>query len=334
MKKVVIVGGGVAGLSALNRLADLGISATLIEAGTYPSHKICGEFFSPECLPILSAWDIEPTQKIPHISLVTSHRTLSFPLPNSARSQSRFTFDHKLVQRAEKNGAIILTKTKVKDIKKNHVLLDNETMLPYTDLIVSSGRFFGRVSSPLYAGLKGYFRGLDIQGLEMYPFPGGYAGLSPSGDGLSNFTCLMPKHYDKEMLFKAVPHLQSKLQKGEFAYDEWMTCKIPAFGIKKTPSQANTYFVGDAAGTIPPASGLGLSIALTSGYMAAEYAVKGDREGFQKAWHSRYKKTFAYGHVLHWLLTHPSAYHSALGLERLFPKLPLTIFSKTRLFKI
>ncbi len=39
MKKVVIVGGGVAGLSALNRLSDLGIEAILIEAGTYPSHS-------------------------------------------------------------------------------------------------------------------------------------------------------------------------------------------------------------------------------------------------------------------------------------------------------
>ena len=72
MKNVLIVGGGIAGLSALNRLVDLGISATLVESGTYPSHKICGEFFSSECLPILSSWDVEPIEKIEHISFARS----------------------------------------------------------------------------------------------------------------------------------------------------------------------------------------------------------------------------------------------------------------------
>jgi flavin-dependent dehydrogenase len=331
MKKVVIVGGGVAGLSALNRLSDLGIEAILIEAGTYPSHKICGEFFSPECLSILSNWEIEPSQKIEKISLVTAKRKLCIPLLDSALSQSRYIFDHSLVQRAEKKGAQILTGTKVQDIKKDYVLLNDETILPYTDLIISSGRFFGSLSTPQYAGLKGYFQGLDVNGLEIYPFLGGYAGLAPSDNDLCNFTCLMPKSYNKEHLFKAVPHLQSRLQKGQLTNKGWMTCQIPYFGIKKTPLQNNTYFIGDAAGTIPPASGLGLSIALTSGYMAADFVAKSDYEGFKKLWHSRYAKTFSYGYALHWMLTHPWAYHSALGLEKVFPKLPLTIFYKTRL---
>ncbi len=331
MKNVLIVGGGIAGLSALNRLVDLGISATLIESGTYPSHKICGEFFSSECLPILSSWDVEPIEKIEHISLVTAHRTLSFPLPDPARSQPRYTFDHSLVRRAEKKGAQILTSTKVQKIRTTQILLENGDVLPYSDLIISSGRFFGALSAPLYKGCKGYFQNLNVRGLEMYPFRGGYAGLSPSGDGNSNFTCLMPKDYDLEKLFKSVPHLANRLQKGQLNSTEWMTCLVPPFGIKKNSLQKNTYFIGDAAGTIPPASGLGLSIALTSGYMAAEYVAKGGFEEFQKAWHRRYSKTFLYGHFLHWMLTHPAACHSALRLEKFFPNFPLALFSKTRL---
>ena len=331
MKNVLIIGGGVAGLSALNRLVDLGICATLIEAGMYPSHKICGEFFSPECLPILASWDLEPIQTIEHISLVTAHKTLFFPLKNPARSQPRYTFDHALAQRAEKKGAQVLTHTKVQEIKKDHVILDSGATMPYSDLIVSSGRLFGTLSPLLYKGCKGYFENLEVEGLEMYPFPGGYAGLSPSGNGHSNFTCLMPKHYDQEQLFQAVPHLQRRLQKGQLASKEWMSCQIPGFGIKKTPPQDRTYFIGDAAGTIPPASGLGLSIALTSGYLAAEYSAKGDFEGFKRAWHRRYTKIFRYGKFLHWMLTHPFGYQSALYVEKVFPNLPDTLFSKTRL---
>ncbi len=40
----VIVGGGVAGLSAANRLADAGLSPLIVEASKYPAHRICGEF--------------------------------------------------------------------------------------------------------------------------------------------------------------------------------------------------------------------------------------------------------------------------------------------------
>jgi flavin-dependent dehydrogenase len=42
----VILGGGVAGLCAARRLIELGIQPLVIEAGSYPSHKVCGEFIS------------------------------------------------------------------------------------------------------------------------------------------------------------------------------------------------------------------------------------------------------------------------------------------------
>ncbi len=336
MKKIIIVGGGVAGLSALNRLIDLGISATLIEAGSYPSHKICGEFFSPECLPILNKWNLAPAKKIECVSFVTDRHTLSFSLPIHARSQSRFDFDQSLVRRAEEKGAKILTKTKVKDIGRSSIVLDSGEELSYSDLLISSGRFFGASSIPCYIGIKGHMKGIEIKnGLEMYPFSGGYAGLSSIDDDYSNFTCLMSMNMHRkedllQKLFEMAPHLQRRLQNGHLAFDNWMTCQIPAFGIKKTPQWANTYFIGDAAGTIPPASGLGLSIAITSGYMAADYAARGDSLGFQNAWYTKYKEVFTYGHLLHRLLTTPLAFRFVASIARLFPSLPLILFEKTR----
>jgi len=336
MKKIIIVGGGVAGLSALNRLADLGVSATLIEAGDYPSHKICGEFFSPGCLPILNNWDLEPVEKIDRMSFITKNRALSFSLPVAARSQSRFDFDVRLVERAEKMGATVITKTKVKEIREYDVVLENGETLPHTDLIMSSGRLFATPPLFRYVGLKAHFKGIDIQNtLELYSFSGGYGGLSPIENGCANFTCLMPISDDNkdqllQKLFEEVPQLQERLQKGDRVYDEWMMSKVPQFGIKQTPAWPNTYFIGDAAGTVPPASGLGLSLAITSGYMAAEYVMKGNYQGFRKAWVAKYKKSFTYAHLLHRFMMSPSLSNSAIMLGKLFTTLPETLFMKTR----
>lgn len=335
MKEIVIVGGGVAGLSALNRLADLGVRATLIEAGSYPSHKVCGEFFSPESLPILAAWDIVPVAEIKHISLFTPRGSLSFPLPSPARSQSRFDFDIRLLKRAEALGAKVITQAKVKDIGKGIITLENGELLTYTDLIMSAGRLFS-ASSPRYIGIKAHMQGIEIADtLEMYSLPGGYGGLSPLGDGRCNFTCLLRNDRYRiedlpEKLFQIAPHLQKRLQGGQLVFDDWMRCQVPPFGIKKTPPWPHTYFIGDAAGTIPPASGLGLSLAVTSGYMAAEYALQGDSIGFQNAWRKKYSRIFAYGHLLHALLMRPNLLHSCFFLSKILPNLPAFLFRSTR----
>lgn len=335
MKNIVIVGGGVAGLSALNRLADLGVSATLIEGGGYPAHKICGEFFSAESMPLLEKWDLPPLATIDSISLATRRSSLTIPLSPPARGEARFDFDLRLLKRAEAKGARILTHTKVLSIEKGKLTLDNNETILYTDLIMSTGRLFGS-SEPRYIGIKGHLTGIELnQQLEMYPFPGGYGGLSPIGKGQVNFACLirgLATFSDPiKSLFKLAPHLAKRLEAGSLSFSDWMVGKVPSFGIKQVPSWPNTYFIGDAAGTIPPASGLGLSLAITSGYIAADYALKGDFLGFKKEWEKRYARVFAYGHLLHHTLMTPLLYHSAIKLGGLFPSLAPRLFQLTRL---
>lgn len=336
MKNIVIVGGGIAGLSALNRLIDLGVSATLIESGSYPSHKICGEFLSPESIPILTEWDVMPPTRIEKISIIADNDNFRFSLPIPACSESRFDFDVKLVNRALKKGARIFTSTKVVNIEGDNILLDNGQRVPYTDLIMSTGRLFGS-TTPMYYGFKGHFEGIDLQnGLEMYPFEGGYGGISSIGKGQVNVACLMAKTQHRlndplKSLFLLAPALQKRLEKGTLILPEWIIGQIPQFGIKNPPAWKNTYFIGDAAGTIPPATGLGISLALTSGYMAAEFAKNGDDQGFKRNWTKRYAHVFKYGQALHYCFTHPMASRSILQLTKVFPQLPPKIFAWTRL---
>lgn len=336
MRNIVIVGGGIAGLSALNRLIDLGISATLIESASYPSHKICGEFFSPESIPILTKWDVMPPIRIEKISIISDKDSFRFSLPLPACSESRFEFDIKLVNRAIKKGARILMNTKVVNIEEGNILLDNGERLPYTDLIMSTGRLFGS-TAPMYYGFKGHFEGIDLQEeLEMYPFKGGYGGISSIGKGQVNVACLIAKAHNVlndplKSLFLLAPKLKKRLEKGSLILTDWMVGQIPKFGIKNPPVRKNTYFIGDAAGTISPATGLGLSLALTSGYMAAEFAKNGDYEGFKRDWTKRYAHVFRYGQALHYCFTHPMASRSILQLTKIFPQLPPKVFGWTRL---
>src|SRR5215216_4329569 len=55
-----VVGGGPAGCSAAISLAAGGARVVLLEARAYPHDKLCGEFLSPECVPLLGALGLSP----------------------------------------------------------------------------------------------------------------------------------------------------------------------------------------------------------------------------------------------------------------------------------
>ena len=52
-KEVLILGGGLAGLTAAIHLSKLGLRVTVIEKNCYPKHKVCGEYISNEALEVL-----------------------------------------------------------------------------------------------------------------------------------------------------------------------------------------------------------------------------------------------------------------------------------------
>ena len=111
----VIVGGGIAGLCAAVRLTELGATPLVIEGGGYPSHKVCGEFFSPECIKILNHWDIHP-KAIHYAHFRTPSSSYKFCFPRPAGSLSHLECDPLLAQRVRRGGAIIKTHTKVEHL--------------------------------------------------------------------------------------------------------------------------------------------------------------------------------------------------------------------------
>jgi flavin-dependent dehydrogenase len=321
-QQVIIIGGGVAGLCAANRLADLGIKSVILEAGQYPAHKVCGEFLSFECLDYLNEWGIQPTL-IRQVSLRTPSASFEFPFPKTAGGLSHFELDFKLAERAMGKGVEVRTQTKVKswafqfhDSNFQIELTTGETLLA-PQLIIATGRWPGQQSSPkmCYIGLKAHFEGIPLQDrLEMFSFLGAYAGIAPIEKQICNVACLFRIEQGQafsssqayiDFLQKQHPVFHDYLSKGTMLFNDWMSTTIPKFGIKKTPNWPSVYFIGDAAMTIPPACGKGLTLAIMGGYLVAEYVQQKDALGFKRAWYQIYRKPFRWSQLLHEVLIRP-----------------------------
>lgn len=351
MKKFdyVILGGGVAGLCAAKRLLELGIQPLVIEAGGYPSHKVCGEFFSPSSLPLLHSWDIHPLP-LHQMRLHTPSQTLNFTFPTPAGSLSHLTLDSQLADQISQQGASLLTHTKVQNLspsfklENSHILiLSNGEEIEAKHLMIATGRLPGVQSQSAqarYIGFKAHFAEIELNStLEMFSFPGAYLGLAPVEGGRTNLACLAkiekveqassPEEF-MQGLIEGHPVLRHLLSLSHNLFKDWMKAYVPSFGLRSPPSWPRTYWIGDAASTIPPACGNGLSLALASGYLAAEFASRDDAPGFKQIWRRRCSSQILFGKGLHHLFLHPSLGNSALHLSRWFPFLTAKIFALTR----
>lgn len=348
-RKIVIIGGGIAGLCAAIRLSELGETPILIEGGTYPAHKVCGEFLSPECMHLLHAWHIHPTP-ISQAILRTSKQCLSFTFPSIAGGMSHMQLDPALAKHAAISGAKIYTSTQVKALhpkqhaKEMHqITLSNGETLEASHVIIATGRipsYSLQAPATAYMGFKTHFQQLPSTGeLEMFSFPGAYLGIAPVENGIYNVACLA--HINSvnqwshptafiENLITQNPHLHASLAQGKNLFDQWMVASVPEFGIKRTPDWLDTFFIGDAAVTIPPACGNGLTMAILGGRLAAEYALVRTAEDFKAMWTKRCTSQMFWGKLLHRLMLNPTYSGPLYRLAHYLPSLSQKVFNLTR----
>jgi menaquinone-9 beta-reductase len=350
----VIVGGGVAGLSSANQLADAGLSPLVIEASQYPGHRICGEFFSHECLPILRRWEISLPGTITRCCLFRGLHKAEFPLPMHSGSCSRFDFDIKLLERAKSRGARVLTETKVislnlpeRSSEPYELLLSDGQTIKARHLMIGTGRIPKATGGqgglpPKYVGFKAHFEGISLNNeIEMHIFDGGYLGISSIDSKTTNIACIVKK----DRLYECNPFdlFMSKLQEGKclsafkerllkarMIFPKWLIGEVPEFGIRTNPAWERVFWIGDAAGSIPPICGEGLAIAVSSGCMAADFFLNSDALEFKKAWLRRYARRFFWAKQIHKILL--TSWLSPVSIKacQWIPSVPIYFWKLTR----
>lgn len=131
---VIIVGGGLAGLSAAYTLAQAGMEAVVVERGDYPGAKnVTGGrlYINPVRQYLPGIWEDAPLERHVTSELVTmmspdNSATMRFRSekfnqpPYHSYTVLRAAFDRWLASRAEEEGAMLVAKNRVDDIIKEN----------------------------------------------------------------------------------------------------------------------------------------------------------------------------------------------------------------------
>ena len=195
--EVLIIGGGLAGLTAAIHLSKLGLQVTVIEKNSYPKHKVCGEYISNEVLPYLN-WldlniaDLNPTN-ITNLEFSTaSGKTIKSVLPLGGFGISRFSLDEYLYKKALENGCKIIHDNVENIVFENNqfiVTTTNNNSILKSEIVIGA---FGKRSNvdqkmnrdfinkkSYWLAVKAHYSGdfpNDVVGL--HNFKGGYCGVS------------------------------------------------------------------------------------------------------------------------------------------------------------
>lgn len=107
---IAVIGAGVAGSTAAALLAQRGLRVILLDKGSYPRQKVCGEFLSPEAVEVLCRVGVWPQIQVhypPCIDSFTltagSHETRQ-KLSTPGYGVSRWLLDQTLWEHAQQAG--------------------------------------------------------------------------------------------------------------------------------------------------------------------------------------------------------------------------------------
>jgi menaquinone-9 beta-reductase len=287
--EIGIAGGGLAGLSLAISLAQRGHKVVLFEKNTYPNHKVCGEYLSKESHDFLLRLGI-PLQeiKIPHINQVEitspNGNKISRPLQMGGIGISRYSLEALMATTAIEAGVKMYTSTKVENIDyQNDVFTFSTTSGNFTTQVAAGS--FGKTSNlnstqkPTrnYVGVKYHIKGhFNENVIGLHNFEGGYCGASKIEDDKFCLCYLV----DAESLRKAGsiqklektvlsqnPFLNDIWNTAEFLFQEPLTISNITFSYKAAVTN-HILYLGDAAGTIAPLTGNGMSMALRASHLA------------------------------------------------------------------
>ncbi len=298
-EKIIIIGGGVAGLLSAIQLQTQHIPCLVIEKKRYPFHRVCGEYISNEVKPFLKKLSIFPSEYNPpfisrfQLSSVRG-KSVTMPLDLGGFGISRYSFDNFLYEHAQSLGVEFLFE-EVSNLTFTdnlfHVTTDTKELV--SKLVIGA---FGKRSlldvklnrefikrRSAYVGIKYHIKTDHADDLiALHNFDGGYCGISNVENDISNLCYLVSskqlkknggiKELEQETLYKN-PLLKSIFINSEFLFSKPEVIGEISFETK-SPVESQIIMVGDASGMIAPLCGNGMAMGIHASKIACEYVAQ------------------------------------------------------------
>ncbi|GHA30779.1 FAD-dependent oxidoreductase [Salinimicrobium marinum] len=366
IETVIIIGGGLAGLTAAIHLSRIGVPVKLFEKEEYPHHKVCGEYVSREILPYfeqldLSLSSLKPAEISRLLYSTANGNPVEVPLPLGGLGLSRYAFDDYLFNMAVKNGVEVVQETvsSVEFLNDIFEIKTSEGKLDRAKIVLGAfGKrsvldknlnrpFFRKKTS--WLAVKSHYKAADFPDdlVALHNFEGGYCGLSQTETGVVNVCYLatynkFKEHKDpavfNEKVLRKNPFLDNFLSEATPVFENPLTIAQISFSRKETVKD-HVLMLGDAAGLLHPLCGNGMAMAIHSAKIASETIIKYleepsiDRTNMEKEyiqkWDSNFKTRLRVGKILQKILLNQNLAEVSQSMVSKMPFLLPQIIKRT-----
>jgi menaquinone-9 beta-reductase len=345
LKPINIIGGGLAGLTLGIGLQRRGVPVTVMEAGSYPRNRVCGEFISgrgQDALKRLGLGNIlfeagAITAKTAAFFLGDSQSPIR-KLEPPAWCLSRSVMDDALARHFRESAGTELcenSRQPAGDDREGVVCAKGRRLQP----VESGWRWFG---------LKVHARNVALESdLEMHGFAGGYVGLCRLQDGIVNICGLFRKRAGNQVSLgnwrevlsgPCGSVLNRRLENA--SWEENSFCSIAGLPLKpRKASGIDSFCIGDALTMIPPVTGNGMSMAFEAAEMAigpvadysrGEISWKQACQVFATRCNAAFARRLAWARLLQWFMFATRFHGNLAGLALRSPCVWRAMFAMTR----
>jgi flavin-dependent dehydrogenase len=325
MEEVVIIGGGIAGLSCLNAFLDKQISPLLLEGGIIGTPKMCGEFLAPHTAMQLKSWGVHSAESIPRAIFYAAQRQYELHFPEPAGAISRSEVELQLADFARQRGGQIRENEKIletiaaTDSSGFVFRLQSGEIIHARTAIFATGNFqrtLTHMATQTYIGIKLHIpKIITANTLQMYSLPNAYLGMIPISKTVSNCACLIKQTLaDKTISGKEVFYnllnenmdLHNIFAEVDFTQSSWLQGNAPMFGRRKIHKWPHAYWIGDAIAGLYPAIGSGFAHGVSSAMLAVECYLQNSPKKYFKQCEKQLKSKLRLGKIMHHLLLNPT----------------------------
>lgn len=361
---IIIIGGGLAGLTAALHLSKAGLQPILIEKYEYPHHKVCGEYLSNEVLPYLNMLGIDPiANKAKNITKfqVTDQngKEIYVELPMGGIGISRYALDNIFYEAIKDKLHIVFDTVQEINFEKNKFKIKTLKRKSFeADLVLGAfgkrsnldtflKRKFISQKSPWLAVKAHYDYDFADDTVSLHNFEGGYCGLSKTETNAVN-ACYLTTYSSfknqgniddfQNIVLSKNPYLKDFFENAKPLFEKPLSISQISFQ-HKNPVEDHVLMIGDSAGLIHPLCGNGMAMAIHSGKISSELILESIKNSslnrlllekkYTEIWEKTFSKRIYHGRLIQKVLMNPMASKIGFSMAKNIPFLLPKLIQKT-----